>query len=216
MASRCGGDGKKDYLKYLFLAYEKIIFGGVCATALFVSAAVSVISCSGDEECYKNGNYTLANKRVTRGAPEDPDGLGGTKVGSEYVKGGCIDGSIAMLDGKVVYNYRLLWSDGEMGDLKAYIMPTDGMQCNSGDVSYVDADGKYMTMQEIGSPLMSGLSSVGVHNGHFYLPNITLNYQKAKKKTVSYGFGYIYEYVPAFAGPYSIDMEIPSYLITYY
>ena len=27
-----------------------------------------------------------------------------------------------------------------MGDLKAYIMPIDGMQCNSGDVSYVDAD----------------------------------------------------------------------------
>ena len=45
---------------------EKIIFGGVCATALFVSAAVSVVSCSGDEEYYKNGNYTLANKRVTR------------------------------------------------------------------------------------------------------------------------------------------------------
>ena len=86
---------------------KKIIFGGVCATALFVSAAVSVISCSGDEEYYKNGNYTLANKRVTRGAPEDPDGLGGTKVGSGYVKGGYIDGSISMLDGKVVYNYRL-------------------------------------------------------------------------------------------------------------
>lgn len=48
------------------MAYEKIIFGGVCATALFVSAAVSVISCSGDEEYYENGNYTLANKRVTR------------------------------------------------------------------------------------------------------------------------------------------------------
>lgn len=52
---------------------KKIILGGVCATTLVVSAAVSVISCSGDEECYEGGNYTLANKRVTRGAPRDPD-----------------------------------------------------------------------------------------------------------------------------------------------
>lgn len=27
---------------------------------------MSVVSCSGDEEYYKNGNYTLANKRMTR------------------------------------------------------------------------------------------------------------------------------------------------------
>lgn len=52
---------------------KKIILGGVCATTLVISAAVSVVSCGGDEEYYKNGNYTLANKRVTRGAPGDPD-----------------------------------------------------------------------------------------------------------------------------------------------
>lgn len=45
---------------------KKIILGGVCATALVISAAVSVISCSGDDEYYEGGNYTLANKRMTR------------------------------------------------------------------------------------------------------------------------------------------------------
>ena len=54
---------------------RKIIFGGVCATGIAVAAMLSVVSCSGDDECYEGGNYTLAKKRVTRSELE-----GGTYV----------------------------------------------------------------------------------------------------------------------------------------
>ena len=69
---------------------RKIIFGGVCATGIAVAAMLSVISCSGDEEYYEGGNYTLAKKRVTRGTPGDQGFIPGSSVsyraGSESVE----------------------------------------------------------------------------------------------------------------------------------
>lgn len=54
---------------------RKIIFGGVCTIGIAVAAMLSVVSCSGDDEIYEGGNYTLAKKRVTRGYPDGSDGF---------------------------------------------------------------------------------------------------------------------------------------------
>ena len=45
---------------------RKIISGGAFAAVAAIVAASSFISCSSDDEYYENGNYTLANKRMTR------------------------------------------------------------------------------------------------------------------------------------------------------
>lgn len=49
---------------------REFLVGSLCATALTITAALSVVSCSNDDEYYEDSNYTLANKRVTRGNPE--------------------------------------------------------------------------------------------------------------------------------------------------
>ena len=59
---------------------RKFIFGGVCATGIAAAAMLSVISCSGDDEFYEGGNYTLAKKRVTRGTPGDQGFITGPSV----------------------------------------------------------------------------------------------------------------------------------------
>lgn len=45
---------------------KKVIYGGICATTLVFTAAISVISCNSDDEYYTEGNYTLAKQRMTR------------------------------------------------------------------------------------------------------------------------------------------------------
>lgn len=45
---------------------KKVICGGICAATLVFTAAISVISCSTDDEYYAEGNYTLAKKHMTR------------------------------------------------------------------------------------------------------------------------------------------------------
>ncbi len=47
---------------------RKIISGGAFAAVAAIVAASSFISCSSDDDYYENGNYTLANKRMTRSA----------------------------------------------------------------------------------------------------------------------------------------------------
>lgn len=52
---------------------KKVIYGGICAATLVFTAAISVVSCSNDDEYYAGGNYTLAKQRVTRGVePTQP------------------------------------------------------------------------------------------------------------------------------------------------
>ena len=54
---------------------KKVIYGGICAATLVFTAAISVISCSNEDEYYAGGNYTLAKQRVTRGVePGGPSG----------------------------------------------------------------------------------------------------------------------------------------------
>ena len=45
---------------------RKFISSGAFAAVAAIVAASSFISCSSDDEYYENGNYTLANKRMTR------------------------------------------------------------------------------------------------------------------------------------------------------
>lgn len=45
---------------------KKVICGGICAATLVFTAAISVISCSTDDEYYAEGNYTPAKKHMTR------------------------------------------------------------------------------------------------------------------------------------------------------
>ena len=176
---------------------------------------MSVISCSSDDEYYEGGNYTLANKRVTRSAPGDPAGSDTPNVGAGYVKAGYADGTITMLNGKVKYNYRLQWPGGEIGDVKAYIIPTDGIETDSIELSYKDEKGNVVKMQEIVPIKVIGLSNnIGIHNGCFYNPNIILIYKVAVKKAVDYG--YIYEYKSGSAGPYTLSVQIPDGLIDKY
>lgn len=47
---------------------RKFISSGAFAAVAAIVAASSFISCSSDDEYYENGNYTLANKRMTRSA----------------------------------------------------------------------------------------------------------------------------------------------------
>lgn len=196
---------------------KKLILCGVCTIALILAAAVSVVSCSSDDEYYEGGNYTLANKRVTRSAPGDPAGSDTPNVGAGYVKAGYADGTLTMLNGKVNYNYRLQWPGGEIGDVKAYIIPTDGIENNSLELSYKDKKGNVVKMQEIASLSMIGLSNnIGIHNGCFYNPNIILIYKVAVRKAVDYGDGYIYEYMSRSAGPYTLSVKIPDGLIDKY
>ena len=49
---------------------KKTIIGGTFAAVAAIVAASSFISCSSDDEYYENGNYTLANKRMTRSGIE--------------------------------------------------------------------------------------------------------------------------------------------------
>lgn len=52
---------------------KKVIYGGICAATMVITAAFSVISCNSDDEYYEGGNYTLAKQRVTRGVePTQP------------------------------------------------------------------------------------------------------------------------------------------------
>ena len=63
---------------------KKLILCGVCTIALILAAAVSVVSCSNDDEYYEGGNYTLAYKRVTRSV--EPGGVeSSTVVGSDTI-----------------------------------------------------------------------------------------------------------------------------------
>lgn len=54
---------------------KNIVLDGLCVTGLVVAAMLSVVSCSGEDEYYEGGNYTLANKHVTRGLPDGHDGF---------------------------------------------------------------------------------------------------------------------------------------------
>ena len=47
---------------------KKTFIGGTFAAVAAIVAASSFISCSSDDEYYENGNYTLANKKMTRAA----------------------------------------------------------------------------------------------------------------------------------------------------
>ena len=49
---------------------RKFISGGAFAAVAAIVAASSFISCSSDDEYYENGNYTLANRRMTRSGIE--------------------------------------------------------------------------------------------------------------------------------------------------
>ena len=49
---------------------KKLIYRGILAAVAAIVAASSFISCSSDDEYYENGNYTLANKRMTRSSIE--------------------------------------------------------------------------------------------------------------------------------------------------
>ncbi len=46
---------------------KKTFIGSTFAAVAAIVAASSFISCSSDDEYYEGGNYTLANKRMTRG-----------------------------------------------------------------------------------------------------------------------------------------------------
>lgn len=82
------------------------LLGGLCATALTAAAVLSVVSCSGDDEYYEGGNYTLANRRVTRGLPDGPDGFAITNNNNGYKENECAIWCLAEMfgDSKSVRN----------------------------------------------------------------------------------------------------------------
>ncbi len=52
---------------------KKTFIGGTFAAVAAIVAASSFISCSSDDEYYEGGNYTLANRRMSRSSIEGDD-----------------------------------------------------------------------------------------------------------------------------------------------
>ena len=112
---------------------RKIILGGVCATGIAVAAMLSVVSCSGDDEYYERGNYTLARKRVTRSAEHpssQPPSL------SVKYRSGNEDVEVVSEFGRL--NFNVSWTGGNMDNIHVNYIDCDN---TSGYTTYTDCLG---------------------------------------------------------------------------
>lgn len=153
---------------------RKIIFGGVCATGIAVAAMLSVISCSGDDEIYEGGNYTLAKKRVTRGTPGDQGFIPGPSVsyraGSESVE--------FPWNGSRLH-FTVSWGEGfNTNDVH---VSYDGADNNSGYQSFRDENN--IERQEPNVCVVDVMKSGPVYISNNYLnQSITIKYTQAVQK----------------------------------
>lgn len=102
---------------------KKVIYGGICAATLVFTAAISVISCSNDEEYYEGGNYTLAKQRLTRGV--EPGGAGvSTPVCSDTTYANYDFRFSACLDAPVTIHMMIYRQQGKpVAHMLSYTLP---------------------------------------------------------------------------------------------
>ena len=169
---------------------KKLIYRGILAPVAAIVAASSFISCSSDDEYYENGNYTLANHRMSRSSE--------TNIGVGTIYGGTDTYSTS--NGLFSVSFDISWESGVIGQVRASVTNPSVSVLSKDSVTYKDEYGKTHIVPKYNFEYVSHNSNADFCNGVFVMPGVTVHYSSAviespnaieyKKTTSSLIFAY--------------------------
>lgn len=184
---------------------KKTFIGGVFAAVAAIVAASSFISCSSDDEYYENGNYTLANKRMTRSGIEGddvpvtpPDNLLSYAPGSTTHE--------VSFEGLRVL-FHVSWSGGNWKTMGVTV--SQGEVVNMGGYQeYWDEHNVYHKVNNIEFSSIEWDSKEQVHNDCIYISDMRIEYSKCERfKMENGGIGYRMGSGQSSLIPFSVDIS---------
>ncbi len=149
---------------------KKTFIGGTFAAVAAIVAASSFISCSSDDEYYENGNYTLANQRMSR-SPE-------MNIGAGRINGGT--DTYTTSNSMFSVTFEISWGTGTIGQVRASVSNPNVSVLSNDSVTYKDDNGKVHKAPKYIFEYVSYNNHADFCDGEFVMPGVTVYYGSAK------------------------------------
>lgn len=157
---------------------RKFISSGAFAAVAAIVAASSFISCSSEDEYYENGNYTLANKRMTRSSIEGEDmPVNPPDITLSYSSGNT--------DYEVIFDglhilFNVSWGGGNWRDMTINVS-LSSVENMGGYQEYWDEWDVYHRVNNIEYCAIQWETKAQVHDDKIYIPDMRIKYRKYVK-----------------------------------